>query len=111
MRGGAAAKNPDGFAGWIVLAGIDVDDQLRLRRRRHSREGNGDNRDCRFSSRFIQFHFRRVLFYRYFRHRVSLLPNIHPQLFLIQWNLFSMMVVITTATTTVTAIQNNANIV
>ena len=64
-----------------------------------------------FSSRFIQFHFRRVLFHRYFRHRVSLLPNIHPQLFLIQWNLFSMMVVITTATTTVTAIQNNADIV
>ncbi len=30
LRGGRAAKNPKGLVGGIVLAGIDVDDQLRL---------------------------------------------------------------------------------
>ena len=29
--GGGAAKNPDGFAGGVVLAGIDIDEQLRVR--------------------------------------------------------------------------------
>ena len=29
-RGGGTAKNPDGFASWVILAGIDVDVHLRL---------------------------------------------------------------------------------
>ena len=65
--GGTAAKNPDGLV-VVVLAGIDVDEQLRLRCLRHS---HGGNRDCRFPSRSIQFHFRRVLFHRYFYHLIS----------------------------------------
>ena len=30
-RGGRAAKNPEGLVGGVVLAGIDVDEQLRIR--------------------------------------------------------------------------------
>ena len=30
-RGGRSAKNPDGLASGVVLAGIDIDEQLRVR--------------------------------------------------------------------------------
>ena len=40
-RGGGSAKNPEGFAGWVVLAGIDADDQLRVRYLPSAKEDDG----------------------------------------------------------------------